>query len=209
MLAVACNNNNAEAFHKLCLLLEQQRPEEAAQKVSAEAKSIEHNDSVSLHERIREHCYRRQWYGPDMYRNHMTFNKRPYGPWIRHDFRTGFFPPATEEQVRLSEEAMGSPYPPSLRMLYLQVANGGFGPGYGLVGAFCGYADAMHKEKQHEYVLQESVVSRSIPKEATFIDLEQYEKQYGKPRNMYLDIDVWPMHFIYLCHWGAAHDVNL
>ncbi len=160
---------------------------------------------ASLCERIREHCHQKQWYGPDIYKDHPTFNWYPYGPWIRHDFRTGFFPPATEEHLRLSEEAMGFPYPSLLRTLYLRVANGGFGPAYGLVGAFCGYADAMHKEKQHKYILRDSIVYPSFPEEMTFIDIEQYEKQYSEPKQVYLDPQVWPMHFILLCNWGCGY----
>jgi hypothetical protein len=136
---------------------------------------MESNDYVSLHEHIRAHCHQKQWYGPDIYQNHSTFNRHPHGPWIRHDFRTSFFPSAIEEQLCLSEEAMGFPYPPALRMLYSQLANGGFGPVHGLVGAFCGYADSLHKEKQHTYLLQESVVSSAFPKGTDFLDLEQYE----------------------------------
>ncbi|HLG60745.1 MAG TPA: hypothetical protein VKY19_02360 [Ktedonosporobacter sp.] len=160
---------------------------------------------LQICQRIITHCRQRQWYGPDIYQNHTTFNLRHFdGPWIRHDLRAGFFPPATEEQLRLSEEVMGFPYPSLLRSLYSQVANGGFGPAYGLVGAFCGYADAMYKEQHHEYKLQESVVTPSFPEEMTFIDLEQYEKRHGRQKNMYLDTYVWPMYFIYLCEWGCG-----
>jgi len=38
------------------------------------------------------------------------------------------YPPATEEQLRASEQALGFLLPPLLRTLYAQVANGGFGP---------------------------------------------------------------------------------
>lgn len=178
---------------------------ESEKKEKEERLFIRNNDYFSLCKRIRDHCREKQWYGPDIYRNHTTFNRPHFdGPWIRHNFRVDFFPPATEEQLRLSEEAMGFPYPPLLRSLYSQVANGGFGPAYGLVGAFCGYADAMYKEKHHEYRLQESVVAPSFPEGMTFIDLEQYEKQYGQQKKIYLDTYVWPMHFIYLCEWGCG-----
>jgi hypothetical protein len=42
--------------------------------------------------------------------------------------------PATPEQVAAAEAALGVPLPGLLRRLYLEVANGGFGPGYGIVG---------------------------------------------------------------------------
>jgi hypothetical protein len=57
---------------------------------------------------------------------------------ITHDPQSGFeFPPASEEQLQATEEALGIPLPPMLRALYAQVANGGFGPACGITGA-CG-----------------------------------------------------------------------
>jgi SMI1 / KNR4 family (SUKH-1) len=49
------------------------------------------------------------------------------------------YPPATEEQLRASEQALGFPLPPLLRTLYAQVANGGFGPDHGIKGALGGF----------------------------------------------------------------------
>ena len=163
-------------------------------------KRMKRNDDPSFFDRIRAHCQQKQWYGPDIYQNHTTFNRHPLGPWIRHDLRTSFFPPATAEQLRLSEEALGFPYPSTLRNLYLRLANGGFGPAYGLVGAFCGYADAMQKEKQHEYRLRESIISRSYPGRTSFFDLVPY----GDQKRLYLEIS-WPTHLIYLCEWGCGY----
>jgi len=49
------------------------------------------------------------------------------------------YPPASEEQLRITEEQLGFPLPPFLRMLYAEVANGG--PGLDdLFGAVGGYA---------------------------------------------------------------------
>nr|MBA2679119.1 hypothetical protein [Ktedonobacteraceae bacterium] len=41
------------------------------------------------------------------------------------------FPPATEQQILETEQHLGFPLPPLLRLLYIQIANGGFGPGHG------------------------------------------------------------------------------
>ena len=49
------------------------------------------------------------------------------------------FPPATEQQIKATEKQLGFPLPPLLRLLYTQIANGGFGPGYGITGATDGY----------------------------------------------------------------------
>lgn len=42
-------------------------------------------------------------------------------------------PPATAAEVYAAEQALGFPLPPLLRQLYLEAANGGFGPGYGFI----------------------------------------------------------------------------
>jgi len=79
------------------------------------------------------------WYAPD----ERIFDHRRYidehGKFrhhaITHDSRTGFeFPPATEEQIQVTEEALGIPLLPLLRALYTRLANGGFGPACGLQG---------------------------------------------------------------------------
>ena len=50
-------------------------------------------------------------------------------------------PPATDEQLREAEDRLGFPLPEGLRQVYREVANGGFGPGYGLLGVAGGAAD--------------------------------------------------------------------
>jgi hypothetical protein len=47
-------------------------------------------------------------------------------------------PPASEEQVRRAEAELGFQIPPLLRSIYLNVGNGGFGPGYGIIGVGAG-----------------------------------------------------------------------
>jgi hypothetical protein len=42
--------------------------------------------------------------------------------------------PATEAAVEEAEHVLGLPLPPLLRRLYLEVGNGGFGPGQGILG---------------------------------------------------------------------------
>jgi hypothetical protein len=42
-------------------------------------------------------------------------------------------PPVTAEQLEAAETALGFRLPEFMRQLYLQVGNGGFGPGYGLL----------------------------------------------------------------------------
>jgi SMI1 / KNR4 family (SUKH-1) len=56
------------------------------------------------------------------------------------------WPPATEEQLRATEERLGFPLPPDLRRLYAEVANGGLNLGrvqvfHGAIGGCGEYAD--------------------------------------------------------------------
>lgn len=51
------------------------------------------------------------------------------------------FPPASPRVVEASEMEMGVRFPELLRMVYQEVGNGGFGPGYGLLGLRHGYSD--------------------------------------------------------------------
>jgi len=115
-----------------------------------------------LFTRIREKCQQQHWFGSD-YENPFTQPEwmggvaRATRRWyesrgMRHAIErdtdlpslpvyTNFeFPPATEEQLRAIEEILGFPLPPLLRALYAQLANGGFGPRYGIMGALGGYA---------------------------------------------------------------------
>ena len=44
------------------------------------------------------------------------------------------FSPTSPEEIRTAESAIGFDLPPLLKRIFVEVANGGFGPGYGLCG---------------------------------------------------------------------------
>jgi hypothetical protein len=50
-------------------------------------------------------------------------------------------PALTTAQLKEAEAKLGFPLPPTLRLLYTRVGNGGFGPGYGLMGVLDGATD--------------------------------------------------------------------
>lgn len=50
-------------------------------------------------------------------------------------------PPASPAAVARAEAALGFALPATLRSIYLDVANGGFGPGYGVMGVDDGFTD--------------------------------------------------------------------
>jgi hypothetical protein len=102
--------------------------------------------STTLFERIRERCRQLRCYGPDD--ENSNWVEECYDPAsdpgsrlcaclaARAPQQLGFeYSPATEDQLLATEGALGFPLPPLLRALYAQVANGGFGFGYGLRGA--------------------------------------------------------------------------
>jgi len=44
------------------------------------------------------------------------------------------YPPVTQNEIDVNEKELGFSMPPLLKQLYLEVGNGGFGPGYGILG---------------------------------------------------------------------------
>jgi hypothetical protein len=89
------------------------------------------------------------------------------------------FPPATFEDVVASESRLGFAVAPLLRRVYLEVANGGFGPGYGLLGVLNGATDDRHKDAVTLY--------------------EEYRQR--DPDDPYW---AWPDHLLPVCHLGCA-----
>jgi hypothetical protein len=50
------------------------------------------------------------------------------------------YPPASENAIHEAEANLGFEIPPLLRRVYLSIGNGGFGPGYGIIGVGGGHA---------------------------------------------------------------------
>jgi hypothetical protein len=84
-------------------------------------------------------------------------------------------PPVTESDLIAAEGSLGFPLPPLVRELYAQVADGGYGPGYGLIRLSAG--DSMTV-----------VISGQIFREER--DANASDRQ-------------WPTHFIELVGWGC------
>jgi hypothetical protein len=60
-------------------------------------------------------------------------------------------PRASPDQIAASEQLLGFPLPPALQQLYGQVANGGFGPGHGLLGLVGGATDVFGQTAVETY----------------------------------------------------------
>ncbi len=70
---------------------------------------------------------------------------RVLNPRLRSDRRASpppLFPPVGPPIIYRAEDALGMALPPFLSRLYREVANGGFGPGSGMVGLQGGHGDS-------------------------------------------------------------------
>lgn len=167
-----------------------------------------HNNYMELCQRIREKCQRQRWYGGDE-ENTARFHEADlryeilYTPDGKekvidrdpddHPRKTSFaYSPATEQQLAQTEQSLGLSLPPFLRSLYTQVANGGFGPGYGLMGAIGGFSEAG------------DIVDNSLfySKRAMLIDLDDYEESILAGETLELSETVWPYALLLFCDWG-------
>jgi hypothetical protein len=105
---------------------------------------------------ILERCRRKGWFGCDM---ELEPNFEPPKPdrieWTR--FR---YPPASEAQLAETEALLGFSLPATLRTLYATLANGGFGPGYGLVGVIGGAPESTFDTHLAEAYREERALSR-------------------------------------------------
>jgi hypothetical protein len=170
--------------------------------------------SLSLWKRILAWCQYMNWYAPDrqengvigsFYENGMLVSRE-----LTHDPQAGFeFPPATEEQLRQAEKQMGFLHPPFLRVLYLKIANGGFGPRSGLIGVPGGFCEGIQRDPRYDTMIKESLIrtcgepfcQRSYPHlfDPHWIDLEEREQVSEHPQLIGLTEQEWPTHFLNLC----------
>ena len=143
------------------------------------------------------------------------------------------YQPATQEQLRETEDLLGFSLPPLLRVLYLQIANGGFGPGYGIIGAMGGFPleDRMGKNIAQGYLDRvQACTSRVRLDEHEMISQAQWYRQLKqmppdqvvgwdnaplqlpavikpewKERFLYeFPHGVWPNRLLPLCYWGCG-----
>lgn len=132
---------------------------------------------------------------------------QPEGPlWWLPPVPEHLCPPATEAQLRATEDLLGFPLPPPLRALYERVANGGFGPGYD--GLFC----ALGGENQESWLLTDQYLFQKADKQP--IDLSACERRtfergdgcakYLADWEIFVPQRYWPDRLLPLSHDGCA-----
>ena len=90
---------------------------------------------------------------------------------------TTMYVPAGHDQIAAAKERIGFDLPNFLTEIYQQVGNGGFGPGYGLIGLPGGYTDDGN----------------------SIIDLYEMFSQPDPDDTAWL----WPAGLVPVCHWGC------
>ena len=91
----------------------------------------------------------------------------------------GFHPSLSQEALEQAQATLGLRLPLAVRDLYGRVANGGFGPGYGIIGLVGGFLSDLKKDVVEEYKLRRG----------------------DGPWN---EGPEWPMAILPICHWGCA-----
>src|SRR5262245_42422182 len=88
-------------------------------------------------------------------------------------------PVTTSEAIAVDEQDLGFSLPPLLKGLYLTIGNGGWGPGYGLLGLTGGAPDDVGNTALSSYRSRRSWT-------------------YSNPSER------WPEKLIPICNWGCA-----
>ena len=130
------------------------------------------------------------------------------------------FPPATEDQIQETEQQLGFPLPPLLRLLYTEIANGGFGPGLGIVGTPGGFCMTNPRFDDPDHDIVQSY-QQEVSEAQKLIRLEDYEpvpctllvryergagfEQSERQSYRYLlPGNVWPEYMLPLCYHGCT-----
>lgn len=151
----------------------------------------------NLFEQIRAKCQREHWYGGSL------LSPKNLLVSEQNATRSGFaFPPASEEQVRQTEEKLGFALPISLRELYMHVANGGFGPGTGLRGVTGGYSDY-----DEDNTLATCYLSYTRKGCIALSDAIVEQKQCHPTVCLTLPYTVWPCQLLLLLDLGCTQQI--
>lgn len=166
----------------------------------------------SLCERIREHCILHGADGEDCNRywvmphGRILLYRRGHlaARLVHHPPRPFAYPPATKAQLRATENALGYPLPPLLLMLYAEVANGGFGPSYGIIGARGGFA---YNEDGRYGTIDRCTDSEP---ERIYVALSTLDTgPDDEPFSVDLPDRQWPAHCLHLAYDGCSCDFYL
>jgi len=117
------------------------------------------------------------------------------------------YAPATRKQVYRSETALGFSFPPLLRAIYLQIANGGVGPRRGIMGAKGGFVDnlgnsvEMYLWRKREF---QPIDLAECEKQAYEISMEENAFKLVSNLEMEPPDETWPESLLAFYHHGCG-----
>lgn len=179
----------------VCDWLRQPLQEFLVQQEETMATTISPSDLIA---QIRRKCERESWYGAEDFRPNQNGRIWPInGFWC---------PPATQEQVQLTQEIIGFELPSVLVTLYTTLANGGFGPGAGLRGIVGGYGMRYTAAPGGATFLNEESLVKYQYRQ--LVPLTEYSWQQREGETiMYLPDDRWPKGMLPICDLGDCQEV--
>jgi hypothetical protein len=172
----------------------------------------------TLLERVRAKCANRNWYGPDADYNHICrclqsssvasyywydCTKKEYILHSPADIKLlpvsqrFEYPIVTDAQLLQTEQVLRFPLPPILHALYTQLANGGFGPGYGIDGVLGGY----YSDGYGDNMVMRYLHSR---RNSTIVDLLDYKQNLAPGQFLEIPDDIWFDRCLAICHHGSG-----
>jgi hypothetical protein len=154
------------------------------------------DSDTRLIETIRQNCEVRGWYGADLRGPEWENALAADDPRKTH-FQ---FPTASLAQLQKTEMLLGFALPPFLRMIYTKIANGGFGPAYGIRGAIDGFADATGTIVQHY---------QSLCEDRSLLDLQLGAEVAQDSSELVIPFEQWPRGLFSICEWGCAIQISL
>jgi len=101
-------------------------------------------------------------------------------------------PPVTAAELAHAEALLGFPLPPLLKHMYIEVGNGGFGPGYGLL--------PLTNEEDPKTLRTDSLVTTYLMYRA--LTAEQFAEYWDEHEDEYR-LREWPEKLLMICDWGC------
>ncbi|HLK66582.1 MAG TPA: SMI1/KNR4 family protein [Bryobacteraceae bacterium] len=107
------------------------------------------------------------------------------------------YPPVTWEMVRAVEDRLGFALPTLLGRLWVEVGNGGFGPGYGLFGL-----DGGHVEENSRLTLPDLYFYTIEDPDLLLEPVDEDAQLSWNPPPW----DPWPKKLVPICNWGCGNE---
>lgn len=155
--------------------------------------------------RLQQCLQQRQWYGPEGLANEVERTDAR----LHHTF---LCQRVTQEQIQKTERLLGFALPPLLVTLYRSLANGGFGPGYGLRGMVGGYGTPATPLGNGESFRSDETMVKYHRSVSSLVPLA-FEETWmhddkGQPY-VTLPVNCWPASLAPLCDLGDVQEIGV